>query len=55
MPVVKGLEFRAVAVVACDSGIIPSDNRLESVTDEGPWNVLVSTTYRDDKGYENAA
>ena len=32
MPLVKGLEFRAVAVVACDSGIIPSDDRLEAVT-----------------------
>jgi len=43
MPLVKGLEFRAVAVVACDSGIIPSDNRLESVTDEADLEEIYAT------------
>lgn len=34
MHLVKGLEFRAVAVVACDEDILPSAERIASVTDE---------------------
>ncbi len=30
----KGLEFRAVAVIGCDDGIIPSQLRIESIGDE---------------------
>jgi superfamily I DNA/RNA helicase len=30
----KGLEFRAVAVVACDDEIIPSQERIENVADD---------------------
>ena len=33
MHLAKGLEFRAVAVMACDDEIIPSQERLESVAD----------------------
>ena len=33
MHLAKGLEFRAVAVVACDSEVIPSSKRLESIAD----------------------
>ena len=33
MHLAKGLEFRAVAVVACDSDVIPSSRRLETITD----------------------
>ena len=33
MHLAKGLEFRAVAVVACDSEVIPSSKRLEIITD----------------------
>ena len=29
----KGLEFRAVAVMACDDEVIPSQERIESVAD----------------------
>jgi superfamily I DNA/RNA helicase len=43
MPLVKGLEFRSVAVVACDSGVIPSDERLESVTDEADLEEVYAT------------
>jgi superfamily I DNA/RNA helicase len=43
MPLVKGLEFRSVAVIACDSGIIPSDDRLESVTDEADLEEVYAT------------
>ena len=31
----KGLEFRAVAVIACDDEVLPLQERIESVTDEG--------------------
>ena len=43
MPLVKGLEFRSVAVIACDSGIIPSDDRLEAVTDEADLEEIYAT------------
>jgi len=34
MHVAKGLEFRAVAVMACDDEIIPSQERIENVADD---------------------
>ena len=34
MHLAKGLEFRAVAVVACDDEVIPLQARVESITDE---------------------
>ena len=34
MHLAKGLEFRAVAVIACDDEIIPSQARIENVGDE---------------------
>ncbi len=34
MHLAKGLEFRAVAVMACDDEVIPQQERIESVTDE---------------------
>lgn len=33
MHLAKGLEFRAVAVMACDDEVIPSQERIETVTD----------------------
>jgi superfamily I DNA/RNA helicase len=30
----KGLEFRAVAVMACDEGVIPAQQRVADVSDE---------------------
>ena len=33
MHLAKGLEFRAVAVTACDDEIIPSQERIENVAD----------------------
>jgi superfamily I DNA/RNA helicase len=33
MHLAKGLEFRAVAVMACDDDIIPSQKRIETVAD----------------------
>jgi len=34
MHLAKGLEFKAVAVMACDDEIIPSQARIETVTDD---------------------
>ncbi len=34
MHLAKGLEFRAVVVMACDDEVIPQQERIESVTDE---------------------
>ena len=34
MHLAKGLEFRAVAVMACDDELIPSQERVEAITDE---------------------
>jgi len=34
MHIAKGLEFRAVAVMACDEDVIPLQSRIEQITDE---------------------
>jgi superfamily I DNA/RNA helicase len=34
MHLAKGLEFRAVAVMACDDEVVPLQERIESITDE---------------------
>ena len=34
MPLTKGLEFRAVAVMPCDDQVIPSQERIENVADD---------------------
>jgi hypothetical protein len=34
MHLAKGLEFKAVAVIACDDGVLPLQSRLEAVADE---------------------
>jgi superfamily I DNA/RNA helicase len=34
MHLAKGLEFRAVVVMACDDEVIPSQDRIEAVADE---------------------
>lgn len=34
MHLAKGLEFRAVAVMACDDSVIPLEERIESIVDE---------------------
>ena len=39
----KGLEFRAVAVMACDDEVIPSQQRIESVTDEADLEEVYNT------------
>ena len=34
MQLAKGLEFKAVAVMACDDEVLPLQSRIESVADE---------------------
>jgi superfamily I DNA/RNA helicase len=39
----KGLEFRAVAVMACDDEILPLQARIEAVTDQGDLEEVYDT------------
>jgi mRNA-degrading endonuclease RelE of RelBE toxin-antitoxin system len=39
----KGLEFRAVAVMACDDDVLPLQARIEAVTDEGDLEEVYDT------------
>ena len=43
MHLAKGLEFRAVAVMACDDEIIPLQSRIETVTDDSDLKEVYST------------
>jgi superfamily I DNA/RNA helicase len=43
MHIAKGLEFRAVIVMACDDEIIPSQERIESVGDAGDLKEVYDT------------
>ena len=43
MHLAKGLEFRAVAVMACDDQIIPSQARIDTITDESDLEEVYST------------
>ena len=37
--------------IAKDQGLMSAFTVLDTGTDQGPWNVLVSTTYMDERGY----
>ena len=39
----KGLEFRAVVVMACDDEIIPSQERIETVADDSDLQEVYDT------------
>jgi superfamily I DNA/RNA helicase len=39
----KGLEFRAVAVIACDDEVLPLQERIENVTDPGDLEEVYDT------------
>ena len=43
MHLAKGLEFRYVAVVACDDEIIPSQKRIEEITDQADLEEVYNT------------
>ena len=39
----KGLEFRAVAVMACDDEVLPLQSRVEAVTDPSDLDDVLNT------------
>jgi len=43
MHLAKGLEFKAVVVMACDDEIIPSQERISSVVDESDLREVYDT------------
>jgi superfamily I DNA/RNA helicase len=43
MLLAKGLEFRAVAVMACDDEVLPLKGRLEAVTDDSDLEEVYDT------------
>jgi superfamily I DNA/RNA helicase len=43
MHLAKGLEFRAVAVMACDDEVIPLQERIETVGDEADLQEVYDT------------
>ncbi len=43
MHLAKGLEFKAVIVMACDEDIIPNADRIKSVLDENDLDEIIST------------
>jgi superfamily I DNA/RNA helicase len=43
MHLAKGLEFRAVAVMACDDEVIPSQERIETIADDADLEDVYST------------
>ena len=43
MHLAKGLEFRAVAVMACDDEIIPLQERIETVADDADLEDVYNT------------
>lgn len=43
MHLAKGLEFRAIAVMACDDEVIPSQERIETVADESDLEEVYDT------------
>ena len=46
MHLAKGLEFRAVAVMACDDEVLPDQERVESVADIDDLDAVISTERR---------
>ena len=43
MHLAKGLEFRSVAVMACDDEVVPLQARIESVTDDADLEDVYNT------------
>ena len=43
MHLAKGLEFRAVVVMACDDEVIPLQERIETVTDDSDLEEVYNT------------
>jgi hypothetical protein len=49
------LNWFAMDKIAKEQGLMSAFTVMDTGTDEGPWNVLVSVTYMNDKGYEGIA
>jgi len=43
MHLAKGLEFRAVVVLACDDEVIPSQERIETIADDADLEDIYKT------------
>ena len=43
MHLAKGLEFRAVAVIACDDEVLPLQERIEAVSDDADLEEVYNT------------
>ena len=43
MHLAKGLEFKAVVVMACDDAVLPSQRRIETVADEAELDEVYET------------
>jgi superfamily I DNA/RNA helicase len=43
MHLAKGLEFRGVAVIACDDDVLPLQERIETVTDQSDLEEVYNT------------
>ena len=43
MHLAKGLEFKAVAVMACDDGVLPNGDRIDAVIEEGDLEEVYET------------
>jgi superfamily I DNA/RNA helicase len=43
MHLAKGLEFRAVVVMACDDGVLPLEERLETLGDDADLEEVYDT------------
>jgi superfamily I DNA/RNA helicase len=39
----KGLEFRAIAIVGCDDGVVPDEQRLLTAKDEAALDEIIAT------------
>jgi hypothetical protein len=49
------LNWFASDKIAKEQGLMSAFTVMDTGTDEGPWNVLVSVTYMDDTGYAGIA
>ena len=45
MHLAKGLEFRAVIVMACDEDVIPNAERIKAITDDSDLDEIVATEW----------
>lgn len=49
------LNWFAMDKIAKEQSLMSAFTVMDTGTDEGPWNVLVSVTYTNEKGYEKAS